>query len=109
MSSTPESTADHYQRIRQDPRFIALVRSRSRTSWRLTLLVLATYFLFMGVAAIRPDLLHLPLYPGSHLSLGLPLGALLILITWLLTGWYVHRANTHYDRLGQRIIEESQA
>ncbi|MNY62429.1 Inner membrane protein YjcH [compost metagenome] len=54
-------------------------------------------------------MLHLPLYPGSHLSLGLPLGALLIIVTWLLTGWYVHRANTRYDTLSEQIIKESQA
>ena len=109
MSSTPEDQSEHYRRIRQNPRFIALTRSRARTSWWLTLSVLASYFLFMGVAAIRPDLLHRPLYAGSHLSLGIPLGALLILVTWILTGWYVHRANTHFDRLGNSIIEESQA
>ncbi|MCY1446266.1 Inner membrane protein YjcH [compost metagenome] len=63
----------------------------------------------MALAACRPDLLHLPLYPGSHLSLGLPLGALLILACWLLTGWYVHRANTHYDSLSEQIVKESQA
>ncbi|MDH4559096.1 DUF485 domain-containing protein [Pseudomonas sp. BN417] len=109
MSSTTEPHTLHYSRIRQNPRFIALSRSRSRTTWILSALVLAAYFLFMALAACLPEVLHLPLYPGSHLSLGLPLGALLILTTWLLTGWYVHRANTRYDSLSEQIVKESQA
>ncbi|MDH4582819.1 DUF485 domain-containing protein [Pseudomonas sp. BN415] len=104
----PDPHAEHYRRIRQNPKFIELTRTRSRTSWLLSALVLAGYFLFMGVAAMRPELLQQPLYPGSHLSMGIPLGTLLLLTTWLLTGWYVHRANKHFDRLGDSIITESQ-
>ena len=33
--------------------------------------------------------------PG--LSLGILLGALVIVASWLLTWWYVRWANTHYD------------
>ncbi|MCY1278920.1 Inner membrane protein YjcH [compost metagenome] len=109
MSSSAEPHSQHCSRIRQNPRFIALSRSRSRTSWMLSALVLAAYFLFMALAACLPEVLHLPLYPGSHLSLGLPLGAVLILATWLLTGWYVHRANTRYDSLSEQIVKETQA
>lgn len=108
MTCMPDPHAEHYRRIRQNPKFIALTRTRSRTSWWLSALVLAGYFLFMGVAAIRPELLHQPLYPDSHLSMGIPLGTLLLLATWLLTGWYVHRANSHFDRLGDSIVKESQ-
>jgi uncharacterized membrane protein (DUF485 family) len=109
MSSTTDPHTQQYSRIRQNPRFIALSRSRSRTTWILSALVLSAYFLFMALAACLPEVLHLPLYSGSHLSLGLPLGALLILATWLLTGWYVHRANTRYDTLSEQIVKESQA
>ncbi|MFD2643641.1 DUF485 domain-containing protein [Pseudomonas japonica] len=109
MTRTSDPHVEHYQRIRQNPRFLALSRARSRTSWRLSAVVLAAYFLFMGVAAVNPQFLHQPLFPGSHLSLGLPLGALLLLASWLLTAWYVHRANQHFDPIGASIIEESQA
>ncbi len=108
MTCMPDPHTEHYRRIRQNPKFIELTRTRSRTSWLLSALVLAGYFLFMGVAAMRPELLQQPIYPGSHLSMGIPLGTLLLLATWLLTGWYVHRANNHFDRLGDSIITESQ-
>ncbi|MDR0277821.1 MAG: DUF485 domain-containing protein [Paucimonas sp.] len=109
MTHLPDPHAEHYRRISQNPRFLALSRARSRTSWCLSAVVLAAYFLFMGVAAINPQFLHQPLFPGSHLSLGLPLGALLLLASWLLTAWYVHRANHHFDPIGASIIKESQA
>ena len=35
------------------------------------------------IPPFAPGWLHLPLYAGSHLSLGLPLGAALILLCWL--------------------------
>lgn len=106
MSDTAEQLCDHYRRIRKNPRFIVLSRSRSRTSWLLSALVLCAYFVFMAVAACLPEVLHTPLYPGSHLTLGMPLGALIILVSWLLTGWYVHRANTRFDSLSEQIVQE---
>lgn len=109
MSCIPDPLAEHYRRIHQNPRFQALTRARTRISWRLSAVVLAAYFLFMGVAALQPQFLHQQLYPGSHLSLGLPLGALLLLLSWLLTAWYVHRANNHFDRIAASIVKENQA
>lgn len=106
MSNTAEQLSDHYSRIRTNPRFIAMSTARSRTSWLLSALVLCAYFLFMALAACLPQVLHTPLYPGSHLTLGIPLGASIILISWLLTGWYVHRANSHFDHLSEQIIKE---
>ncbi|MFK8333023.1 DUF485 domain-containing protein [Pseudomonas sp. BJa5] len=108
MNSMIDTPVEHYRRIRENPRYIALARARSRLTWWLSALVLASYFLFMGVAAARPDLLHLPLYPGSHLSLGIPLATLLIVVAWLLTAWYVHRANSHFDHVSASIVKESQ-
>lgn len=108
MNSTTDPHADHYRRIRENPRFIALIQTRSRLTWKLSALVLCGYFLFMGVAASQPELLHQPLYPGSHLSLGIPIATLLIVIAWLLTAWYVYRANTHFDSLSASIVKESQ-
>ncbi|MFJ3485937.1 DUF485 domain-containing protein [Pseudomonas sp. NPDC090202] len=108
MSDTPDSIREQYRRIRENPAFKAVVQARSRLSWRLSGLVLCAYFVFMAIAAGVPALLHAPLYPGSHLSVGIPLASLLVVIPWLLTGWYVHRANRHFDRQIAAIAEESQ-
>ncbi|WP_460419190.1 DUF485 domain-containing protein [Pseudomonas sp. microsymbiont 2] len=108
MNITPPSTTQHAQRILADPRFMVLVQTRSKLTWRLSLVVLCAYFAFMGVAACWPTLLHARLHQGSHLSVGIAVSTLLILSGWLLTGWYVHRANTHFDSLSASIVEESQ-
>jgi len=45
--------------------------------------------------------------PTQMLTLGMPVGAAIILFSWLLTGWYVYSANTRFDALGAAILEES--
>ena len=63
-----------------------------------------------GIAsAFVPGWLHLPLYEGSHLSRGIPLGAAIIIFCWLLTAWYVRHANTRFDALSAEILEENHA
>ncbi|MNE95828.1 Inner membrane protein YjcH [compost metagenome] len=84
-----------------------MARARSRITWLLSALVLAVYALFMALAACLPQVLHVPLYAGSHLTWGFPSGALVILVTWLMTGWYVYRANNLYDNLIEQIVKES--
>ncbi|TFY87395.1 DUF485 domain-containing protein [Pseudomonas kairouanensis] len=106
MSDTPQSLTERYRSIRENPDFKAVVLARSRLSWRLSAWVLSAYFAFMAVAAGAPALLHTPLHAGSHLSIGIPLASLLVVVPWLLTGWYVHRANTHFDRQIAAIVEE---
>jgi uncharacterized membrane protein (DUF485 family) len=67
----------------------------------------ATYCLFMLVVASAPQLLHAPLGQNRMLTVGVPVGATIILFSWLLTGWYVYRANTSFDTLGAAILQES--
>lgn len=94
--------------IRSNPKFQNLARRRARLAWALSGLVLALYYSFIMLVAFAPGWLHVPLYAGSNLSLGLPLGAALILLCWLLTLWYVRSANLHFDTLSAQILEESQ-
>jgi uncharacterized membrane protein (DUF485 family) len=67
--------------------------------WRLALVLtgamLATYFGFLLLVAYDKPLLGTLVVPG--LSVGILLGALVILTAWALTGIYIRWANTHYD------------
>jgi uncharacterized membrane protein (DUF485 family) len=47
------------------------------------------------------------LWEGSALTIGGPIGALLIIVSWLLTGLYVSRANGEFDRMTQEIVERN--
>lgn len=61
----------------------------------LTALVLLTYFGFILLVAFNKPLLGRMIAPG--LSVGIALGAGVIVIAWVLTGVYVRWANTRYD------------
>ena len=53
------------------------------------------YFGFISLIAFDPALLGRRI--GTGLSLGIVLGALVIVVSWLLTWYYVRWTNTHYD------------
>ncbi|WP_237881253.1 DUF485 domain-containing protein [Pseudomonas sp. PGPR40] len=95
------------ERIRSNPKFLQLVSSRSRLAWSLSAAVLGTYYAFMLVVAFAPQWLHAPIAEHRMLTLGMPVGAAIIIFSWLLTGWYVYSANTRFDALGAAILEES--
>jgi uncharacterized membrane protein (DUF485 family) len=73
----------------------ALARRRWRIAIALTLAMVAVYFGFILLVAYNKPLLGRLVTPG--LSLGILLGALVIVATWILTWIYVRWANTHYD------------
>jgi uncharacterized membrane protein (DUF485 family) len=78
---------------------IAATRSLALARWRvaalLTLLMVGVYFGFILLVAYRPALLGGLVSDG--LSLGIVLGALVILSAWVLTLMYVQWANRVYD------------
>ena len=57
--------------------------------------MMVAYFGFILLVAFNKPLLGSLVVPG--LSLGMLLGALVILVAWVLTWIYVRWANTHYD------------
>ena len=57
--------------------------------------MMVAYFGFVLLVAFNKPLLGTILAPG--LSLGILLGALVIVFAWVLTWTYVRWANTHYD------------
>jgi uncharacterized membrane protein (DUF485 family) len=72
----------------------------SAAQWRLALILtsamMAIYFGFVLLVAFAKPLLATLLLPG--LSLGILLGALVILAAWALIWVYVRWANSHYDQ-----------
>lgn len=73
----------------------ALAAARWRVALALTLLMVLNYFGFVALIAFRRDTLAALVRPG--LSVGILLGALVILVSWVLTWAYVRWANKHYD------------
>ncbi len=98
--------ADLLTRIQANPKYQQLKNRRTRFGWILTVVMLIAYFGYIGLIAFDKAFLARPIGDGVT-SLGIPVGIGLILLTVLLTGIYVWRANGEYDRLTREIIEEA--
>ena len=97
-----------YQRVVNNPRFRELVQKRSRFAWLLSGITLVLYVAFILLIAFDPQWLGTPLYEGATITRGIPVGVGLIVISFILTGIYVIRANSEFDRLTADIIREVQ-
>ncbi|CAI1134253.1 Inner membrane protein yjcH [Serratia entomophila] len=95
-----------YQGIEENPRFKELVRKRGRFAWLLSLITLALYVGFILLIAFDPQWLGTPIAAGSTITRGIPVGVGLIVISFVLTGIYVFRANGESDRLTAEILRE---
>jgi len=69
--------------------------ARRRVASALTLAMMVIYFGFILLVAYAKPFLSQLVVPG--LSLGILLGALVIVSAWMLIWVYVRWANTHYD------------
>jgi uncharacterized membrane protein (DUF485 family) len=69
--------------------------ARWRIAIALTVAMMVLYFGFILLVAYAKPLLAQIVVPG--LSLGILLGALVIIAAWVLIWIYVRWANTHYD------------
>jgi uncharacterized membrane protein (DUF485 family) len=74
---------------------IQLAGRRWRIAAVLSLIMIASYFSFIALVAFAKPTMAQLLTPG--LSLGMLLGALQIILAWVLTGIYVRWANQSYD------------
>ena len=98
---------DIYKKVRANPRFAELEGKRSRFALLLTAIVLVSYYALMMVVAFAPETLRTPISEGSTLTIGVPVGAIIIIGSWLLTGWFVSRSNGEFDELNAEIIREA--
>ncbi|MFZ4551459.1 MAG: DUF485 domain-containing protein [Aquabacterium sp.] len=101
-------TTDIYRRVEADPAYQQLTQRRGRFALALSFITLLSYYAFMAVVAFAPKSLHTTMFEGGTLTIGVPMGVTLILGSWLLTGWYVRKANTEFDQLTQSLVERHQ-
>ena len=96
-----------YRRVEADPAYQQLVKRRGRLAMLLSVTTLVAYYAFMAVVAFAPHALSPTIFEGGTLTIGAPIGAALIIGSWLLTGWYVRKANTEFDQLTHAIAERA--
>ncbi len=94
-------------KIQDNPRFQDLVKRRSRFAWTMSIIVRVVYYTYILVIAFKPEVFATPISSGSIISIGIPIGAGIILFAWIMTGIYTHRANSEYDQITKQSVEES--
>jgi uncharacterized membrane protein (DUF485 family) len=73
-----------------------LARARWRVALTLSAVVVVLYFGFILAVAFAKDAMAFEIVPG--LSVGILIGALVIVGAWITTWIYVAWANAHFDR-----------
>ncbi len=92
--------------ISENPKFQELVRKRTSFAWALSILMLIVYQAFILLIAFDKGFLAKPLYEGGVATIGIPIGLGVIVFAFLITGVYVVRANSTFDRLNRELIQE---
>jgi uncharacterized membrane protein (DUF485 family) len=104
-----ETNADEVRDLRavaENPKYKELIAKRTRFSWILTVIMLVVYYGYVSLIAFDKSFLAQPIGDGV-MSLGIPIGFGVIVISIILTAVYVVRANGEFDRLNREILEEA--
>ncbi len=90
------------RRIESDPNYKKLVADRKAFGWTLAIITLVLYYGFIAIVAFAPGVISIKV--AGDITVGIIMGVALILISILLTGIYVLRANSEYDDLTNAIV-----
>ena len=93
-------------KIAANPKYQKLVRTRSSFGWILTMVMMFVYYGYIALIAFNKEVLSARLGEGV-MTVGIPVGLGVIFFTILITGFYVRRANSEFDRLTHEIVQES--
>ena len=92
-------------RIQANPKYQELRSKRSAFGWWLTLLMMVVYYGYIALIAWNKPFLSQPLGTGVT-TIGVPIGMGVIIFTVVITGIYVRRANSEFDKLTREILED---
>ncbi len=92
--------------IKSNPKYHQLLSKRKSFAWMLAIIMLVIYYGFILIVAFNKEFLGQPLSAGSITTVGIPIGLGVIISAFVLTGIYVSRANSEFDRLTREIKEE---
>ena len=93
------------KRIEADPNYQKLVSQRKSFGWLLAIITLVLYYGYIAIVAFAPGLIAARV--TGNITIGMYMGVALILLSILLTGLYVLRANGEYDDLTSAIVNAS--
>ena len=94
---------DIVEKIKANPDYQKLVKTRTSYSIKMSIAMLVVYFTFILTIAFNPSALAVPLSDGGVTTVGIPIGIVIIIFSFVLTGLYTKRANTEFDSLTNKI------
>lgn len=97
MSPEPSWEAIH------DPAFERALKRRQRVRFALAILVVGLYLGFALVALYLPRWFGAPIAAGSVIGWGLPVAYLIIALSIVACGAYVHWVNTRFEAEERRL------
>lgn len=102
-------SSEMYAKMRQNPRYQALVRTRTRFAVTLSAIVLVAFYGYILMVAFSPATLARPVAEGSTLTVGILSELSMFIGFWVLVAVYVRRANGEFDDLTREIVKDAQA
>ncbi|MDD2697416.1 MAG: DUF485 domain-containing protein [Arcobacteraceae bacterium] len=93
------------EKIKANPKYQELIQKRSSFALKLTITMLVMYYAFILTIAFDKELLGASL-SGGVTTVGIPVGVIIILVSFVLTGIYTNRANTEFDDLTKAIKKD---
>jgi len=97
--------SDLTRRIAADPSYRELKAKRTRLGWALTIEMLLVYYCNILLVAFAKPILATRIGAGVT-TIGMPIGLAVIVFTIVITGIYVRRANSEFDRLSDQIAKK---
>ena len=91
-------TQEQVQQIKNNPKYKELVSKRSKFAWTLSVIMMIVYYAFIMLIAFSPETLGAKTGDGMT-TVGIPVGIGIIVFAFVLTGYYVKRANSEFDGL----------
>ncbi|HLR16720.1 MAG TPA: DUF485 domain-containing protein [Alcanivoracaceae bacterium] len=91
--------------ITNHPKFKELVAKRTRLAITLTVIVAGLFYALILMVAFTPEMIGKPIGFGG-LTLGVALVLSFFILFWLLTAFYVFRANNTFDSITEALIHD---
>lgn len=92
-------------KIKSNPKYQELVSKRNSFSLKLSIFILAMFYAYILVIAFNKEILATRIGDGV-MTIAFPIGAAIIIISFITTLIYVRRANSEFEDLTNEIKED---
>jgi uncharacterized membrane protein (DUF485 family) len=105
VSATGESsTGTVYEEMQSSPEFVELRRKLRRFVFPMSAAFLVWYLLYVLLASYAPGFMAIPVF--GNINIGLIVGLLQFVSTFVITTVYVRYANRHLDPAAEKLREQ---